>query len=202
MAAAETVTPGQRLGHLQDYLPGPGTYARQGLLYASVVGVKQILETKGAKLPTMIVSRQKEQSVIPDVESIIIGKVVRVNPRFANVAIMVVGTTPCREDFQGIVRLTTGSVHVIVASNISPHYPSYTVFKISAQPRKTRSRSTTPSAPAISFALKSSRSVMPDLTTCRQRGTNWAFFLRQALQVRDHDPKLVAGDAMSQNEDY
>lgn len=46
----EAVIPGQRLGHLQDYLPGPGTYVRQDLLYASVVGVKQILSTEGAKV--------------------------------------------------------------------------------------------------------------------------------------------------------
>ncbi|RUS19615.1 hypothetical protein BC937DRAFT_87204 [Endogone sp. FLAS-F59071] len=154
----EAVIPGQRLCHLQDYLPGPGTYVRQDLLYASVVGVKQILSTEGAKvrfvrlnLPTMTVSREKEQSAIPDVGSIVTGKVVRVNPRFATVAIMVVGTTPCREDFQGIIRY---------------------VFKTSAQPKKTKSKSTTRSALVTSSALRLSRSVTPGLIIYQQRRMN------------------------------
>lgn len=36
------VTPGQRLGYAEDYVAGPGTYERDGLLYASVVGFKRI----------------------------------------------------------------------------------------------------------------------------------------------------------------
>lgn len=37
-----SVTPGQRLGYAADYQQGPGTYERDGLLYASVVGEKYI----------------------------------------------------------------------------------------------------------------------------------------------------------------
>lgn len=36
------VTPGQRLGYAEDYIAGPGTYEREGLLYASVVGFRRI----------------------------------------------------------------------------------------------------------------------------------------------------------------
>lgn len=36
------VTPGQRLGYAEDYIAGPGTYERDGLLYASVVGLRRI----------------------------------------------------------------------------------------------------------------------------------------------------------------
>lgn len=39
---AESVTPGQRLGYAADYNQGPGTYERDGLLYASVVGQRYI----------------------------------------------------------------------------------------------------------------------------------------------------------------
>lgn len=38
----DSVTPGQRLGYAADYQQGPGTYERDGLLYASVVGQKYI----------------------------------------------------------------------------------------------------------------------------------------------------------------
>lgn len=40
--AAESVTPGQRLGYAADYNQGAGTYERDGLLYASVVGQRYI----------------------------------------------------------------------------------------------------------------------------------------------------------------
>ncbi|ORX93029.1 hypothetical protein K493DRAFT_316205 [Basidiobolus meristosporus CBS 931.73] len=100
----EIVAPGQRLGHAQDYLVGTGTYCKDDLIYSSVVGFKQILETQGEK-PTITVSREKEQSAIPEVDSIVTAKVIRVNPRFATVSIMVVGSTPCKENFQGIIRV-------------------------------------------------------------------------------------------------
>jgi hypothetical protein len=38
----EAVTPGQRLGYAQEYIAGNGTYERDGLLYASVVGIRHI----------------------------------------------------------------------------------------------------------------------------------------------------------------
>lgn len=38
------VTPGQRLGYAGDYIAGPGIYERDGLLYASVVGVRSVNE--------------------------------------------------------------------------------------------------------------------------------------------------------------
>lgn len=44
-SVADAVVPGQRLGHVQEYNAGAGTYALQDFLYASVVGLKQILRT-------------------------------------------------------------------------------------------------------------------------------------------------------------
>lgn len=41
-SVADAVVPGQRLGHVQEYAPGSGTYLHQDFLYASVVGLKQI----------------------------------------------------------------------------------------------------------------------------------------------------------------
>jgi exosome complex RNA-binding protein Csl4 len=46
-SVADAVVPGQRLGHVQEYIPGAGTYAHQDFLYASVVGIKQITTDSG-----------------------------------------------------------------------------------------------------------------------------------------------------------
>ncbi|KAI7881410.1 hypothetical protein K492DRAFT_146212 [Lichtheimia hyalospora FSU 10163] len=98
------VTPGQRLGYAGDYIAGPGIYERDGLLYASVVGVRSVNDDNNGNLPTMTVSREKEQSAVPEVGSIITGKVIRVAPHQAVIAIMVVGDSPCKEDFMGAIR--------------------------------------------------------------------------------------------------
>ncbi|CAO3644708.1 unnamed protein product [Mucor fragilis] len=100
----ESVTPGQRLGYAADYQQGAGTYERDGLLYASVVGQRYIDPAKDDQLPVMRVSREKEQSAVPEVGSVITGKVVRVSPHQAVIAIMVVGDIPCKEDFMGVIR--------------------------------------------------------------------------------------------------
>jgi len=44
-SVADAVVPGQRLGHVQEYIAGAGTYALQDFLYASVVGLKEISRT-------------------------------------------------------------------------------------------------------------------------------------------------------------
>ncbi|RCI07198.1 hypothetical protein CU098_013940 [Rhizopus stolonifer] len=100
----EAVTPGQRLGYAADYNQGPGTYERGGLLYASVVGHKYVDQSTNDELPTIRVSKEKEQSVVPEVNSVITGKVIRVAPHQATIAIMVVGESPCKEDFLGVIR--------------------------------------------------------------------------------------------------
>ncbi|KAI8971801.1 hypothetical protein BDF20DRAFT_886519 [Mycotypha africana] len=102
----EAVAPGQRLGYTAEYQQGPGTYERDGLLYASVVGQRFIDQpTSNDQLPVMRVSREKEQSAVPEVGSVITGKVVRIQPLQAVIAIMVVGNIPCKEDFMGVIRL-------------------------------------------------------------------------------------------------
>ncbi|CAG8510600.1 3435_t:CDS:2 [Paraglomus occultum] len=128
----EIVTPGQRLGHAQDYAAGPGTYVRGDFLYASVVGVKRVLVETDKKTRYLTVSKEKVQSAVPTVGNIvrgfdlkcmfidpqhinvinipgllfyqITGKVIRINQREAVVSIMVIGNAPCGEDFQGIIR--------------------------------------------------------------------------------------------------
>ncbi|KAI8377554.1 uncharacterized protein BYT42DRAFT_546231 [Radiomyces spectabilis] len=101
----EAVTPGQRLGYADDYIAGPGTYIRDGLLYASVVGLRHIEPATDGQLPTISVSKEKEQSAVPEVGNVITGKVIRVNPHQAVVAIMVVNDVPCKEDFMGAIRI-------------------------------------------------------------------------------------------------
>eukprot|EP00954_Amorphochlora_amoebiformis_P009273 722123-Amorphochlora_amoeboformis.AAC.1 len=44
--AAEIAIPGDRMGELKDYEAGPGTYTLNGIIFASVVGVKKMTKAK------------------------------------------------------------------------------------------------------------------------------------------------------------
>ncbi|KND01660.1 exosome non-catalytic core subunit CSL4 [Spizellomyces punctatus DAOM BR117] len=102
----DIVTPGQRLAHAGDYKVSSGTYQKDDFIYASVVGISQILPPeKEGESPIITVTRHKEFNPIPDVGSIVTGRIIRVNQFSATMTIMVVGTAPCKENFQGVIRV-------------------------------------------------------------------------------------------------
>ncbi|ORX60057.1 hypothetical protein BCR36DRAFT_316404 [Piromyces finnis] len=103
--STKIVTPGKKLGTIHEYEIGPGTYIKNNYIYASTVGEIYIINDSNKKLPCISVVKDKEQSVIPEVDSIVTGKIIRVNPKMATLAIMVVGNKPCKDDFQGIIRV-------------------------------------------------------------------------------------------------
>ncbi|KAJ1927723.1 hypothetical protein IWQ60_002695 [Tieghemiomyces parasiticus] len=55
--------------------------------------------------PVLFVARRKEQDTVPSVGNLVVGKVLRINARFATVAIMMVEARPCKEDYQGVIRV-------------------------------------------------------------------------------------------------
>ncbi|KAJ2810894.1 hypothetical protein H4S07_002404 [Coemansia furcata] len=108
IASPVVVTPGRRLGVAQEYEAGTGTYVRNGVIYSSILGTRVIStsdEGSDDAKTTVSVERSNTKFAIPVIGSEILGRVVRMNPRAASVAIMMVGSTPCQEDFQGVVRV-------------------------------------------------------------------------------------------------
>ncbi|KAJ1729365.1 hypothetical protein LPJ72_005014 [Coemansia sp. Benny D160-2] len=125
-AAAHVVTPGRRLGLTQEYEAGPGTYVRNGMIYASILGerktkteaVATTTTTEGEggagrtdeppatpANATIYVERRSTRYAIPVIGSEVLARVVRINPRAASVAIMMVDAAPCQEEFHGTVRV-------------------------------------------------------------------------------------------------
>ncbi|KAJ1941424.1 hypothetical protein EC988_006764 [Linderina pennispora] len=106
------VTPGRRLGLAQEYEAGIGTYVRNGMVYSSILGTRKTKEPTSddnkeaaAGKPVLYVERDNAKFAIPVVGCEVLGRVVRINPRAASVAIMMVGPVPCQEDFLGMVRV-------------------------------------------------------------------------------------------------
>lgn len=94
----QKVIPGQRLGASNEK-PSTGTYERDNSVYASLVGYKQTLAGK------ISVQRAIEaKTAIPAIGDMVIGRIIRINQRFATMSILVVGNLSVAEPFQGIIR--------------------------------------------------------------------------------------------------
>jgi exosome complex component CSL4 len=135
MAANPTpiAIPGQDLGSLSTYIPGPGTHTVNNRLYASIPGAISISQAAKAPGPqkrltkiTPLTAEQKatvsiirtahtagdadeaadkgaKQQVLPEVGSTVLCKVTRITPRQATVAILVVGETVLDGEWTGLI---------------------------------------------------------------------------------------------------
>jgi len=116
--------PGQLLGSAAQYQPGPGTHLHQANLYASLLGLVQVKQPAKApgpakrpnkiapaapvELPTISVSRSnlsEKREVLPEVGSTVLCRVIRISPRQAVVAILVVGDAVLEGEWQGVIRV-------------------------------------------------------------------------------------------------
>lgn len=123
--------PGQLLGSVTDYAPGPGTHIHNTNLYASILGPvtktnppkpagpqkrpTKITPAAPAVLPTLSIERSistldndgeaKKTEILPEVNSTVLCRVTRINPRQATVAILVVGETVLDGEWQGLIRV-------------------------------------------------------------------------------------------------
>lgn len=98
------VIPGERLGSIEQYSPGNGTYIRHGYVYASLAGFKQSQNQENEEKPIIHIIREEEKYVVPEVGSVVTCKVMSTNPRFCKVAILGVETTSLKEPFKGTIR--------------------------------------------------------------------------------------------------
>lgn len=117
--------PGDTISSTSTHHPGPGTHIGNGRhIHASITG--SLVEnkpgnTKLKQLPTVSISRpgtgkpqtsnDKDASftssttnILPEVDAVVLARVTRINPRQANVAILVIGENVCADEFPGIIR--------------------------------------------------------------------------------------------------
>lgn len=94
--------PGQFLGSAKA---GTGTYQSGSNVPSALVG-HAVVDDENIRVE----GRHKSQAagtsnVLPEVNDIILGRVVRITPRQAVVNILVVGSAPLKDEFQGVVRV-------------------------------------------------------------------------------------------------
>lgn len=96
------VLPGTRLGHVDDFVAGHGTYTRKDYVYAAVVGQRCTITTQDK--PVLEVSRKKEPMIVPGIGKMVTARVIRVNPRLATLDILCVGDRALKETYRAIIR--------------------------------------------------------------------------------------------------
>lgn len=110
------VVPGDRLGVIEEFTPGPGTYVEHGTIHS---------KTTGRTLLDMLNKKISVYPLIPEVSvprtgSTVLGQVLDVKSRTAMLRILKVGNRPLSGFF-------TGVLHV---SDVSPSYVE-TMFDVS-----------------------------------------------------------------------
>lgn len=104
----DVVIPGDALGQASKYTSGKGTCDRRGTLYATLVGkvkIEKPPEREGKQLSVMTVqARNKRAGTVPEIGSIVIGKVININERQAKVNMMCVEGKMLSEPFHGVIR--------------------------------------------------------------------------------------------------
>jgi exosome complex component CSL4 len=118
-----TALPGKILGPVSRFTPGAGTHIFEGNVVSSLMGRVTIIPPAKApgpakrlnkiisaptteELATITVSRHgAKREILPDVNNIVLARVVRLMPRQAIVVIQQVGNTVLQTEWQGVIRV-------------------------------------------------------------------------------------------------
>lgn len=106
--SGQFVVPGDRLGVIEEFTPGSGTYEEEGTIYAITTG-KALVDTLNKKVS---VYPRKMTSSVPKVGSTVVGQVLEVQTRQAVVRIFQVSGRLINGFFSGLLHI----------SDVSPRY--------------------------------------------------------------------------------
>jgi len=106
--SGQMVVPGDRLGVIEEFEPGPGTYVEEGTIYSLTTGraLMDILNKKVSVYPGI------RASGVPRVGSTVLGQVLEVQSKQAVVRIFQVGNRVLSGFFSGLLHI----------SDVSPRY--------------------------------------------------------------------------------
>jgi exosome complex component CSL4 len=101
----QLVTPGEKLGVIEEFMPGEGTFEEQGNIYSNTVG-----NTRFDFLnKTAAVERRGHKPVVPEDKTTIVGMVTRTQKSIAQVEISSIGKRRLSIPFAGILHISSSS---------------------------------------------------------------------------------------------
>ncbi|NIR87935.1 hypothetical protein GWO13_10450 [Candidatus Bathyarchaeota archaeon] len=100
--SGQIVAPGDRLGVIEEFTPGPGTYTEEGTVYSEITG-RTLMDLLNKKVSVFPLARVVG---VPRVGSLVFGQVSNVQSRSAALRIMKVGKRPLSGFFTGILHIS------------------------------------------------------------------------------------------------
>ncbi len=107
--SGQFVVPGDRLGVIEEFMPGPGTYEENGTIYSFATG-RALVDVLNKQVSVFPKTRFLP---VPKVGSIVIGQVIDVQSKIAVVRIFQVGKYPLSGFFTGILHVSDVSLHYV-----------------------------------------------------------------------------------------
>jgi len=101
-SSLEVVVPGTGLAETTSAVAGQGTYVRNSVIYASVVGMKRVSQ-QGNKTVIEVVP-DKPATPLPQIGDVVTAKVTKISIKMAHVSILAIGLVVLKEPMVGIVR--------------------------------------------------------------------------------------------------
>ncbi|MBS7643496.1 exosome complex RNA-binding protein Csl4 [Candidatus Bathyarchaeota archaeon] len=103
--SGQFVTPGDKLGVIEEFLPGRGTFVKDGLIYSLITGHALV------DIPNKIISvyPRVRPPILPYEGSIVIGQVSNTQEKSVSVRILKIGKRDVPGVFTGIIHISTAS---------------------------------------------------------------------------------------------
>lgn len=99
------VSPGDRLGVIEEFSPGPGTYVEQGVIYAKATG-RTLIDLVNKQVSVFPVIRAASS---PKAGGIVIGQVQQAQNQTATVRIFKIGEKVLSGPFSGVLHISDAS---------------------------------------------------------------------------------------------
>jgi exosome complex component CSL4 len=98
----ELVLPGERLGVIEEFVPDAGTFVKDGVIYAKLVG-RSMLDPATRRVSVRPVGRS---AIVPRVGDTVVGQVSAVQPENASVRVFQVGQKRLSGVFAGVLHVS------------------------------------------------------------------------------------------------
>jgi len=99
----DRVIPGDYLGSHAQFAPGPGTYQKGTGIFSTLVGSVKVDGSKTSR-PQLSVQGRRTLSSIPQVGSVVIGRVLNISDRQAKLELISVNSKLLEEPLSGLIR--------------------------------------------------------------------------------------------------
>lgn len=102
---AQFVVPGERLGVIEEFVPGHGTYEEKGTIFSEAIGLA-IIDTVNK---TVKIQRRTKKPLIPEEDSTVISIVTSTQDKVAQVNILEIDQKRVGTPFSGILHISSSS---------------------------------------------------------------------------------------------